>query len=259
MNKKLLLGAAMAGLLIGGTPVVYAEDSAPATATPALGDPQAIDAAEIVGQNIYDMQGATVGEIDAVMVDASGSVQSVVVDASGWLESEKLLSLNWSELTRGPDGQIVATKLTKEQAQLAEGYVYRGNAKGGQVLTEDGEPYGKAADAGTASGMDDEETGQDAIVNSDGTFNTSNVIGAAVENATGDKLGEVNEIVVQPDGKISGVVLDVGGLLGVGARSVMLDWDKLELVERDGRDVLMTKATEESLEAMPEYKRPTGN
>lgn len=247
MKKQMLLGAAMALCLAAGIPAVQAEDT---SAAPALGAAHSVDAAGIVGQPIYDTMGAKIGEIDAVMVNADGAVQSVVVDVSGWLESEKLLNLSWSELGQGPDGQIVATKLTKEQAQLAEGYSYRGSGKPGQIITENGEAYeGLGSTQQTAAAPADTST----LWNGDGTVNTSNIIGAAVENGTGDKVGEINEVVIHPDGKIQGVVVDVGGLLGVGARSVLLDWKELEMVQRDGRDIVMVNANEDTLKALPEY------
>lgn len=249
MKKQMLLGAAMALCLTAGIPAVQAEDTVPGSA-PALGAAHSVDAASIVGQPIYDTAGAKIGDIDAVMVNADGAVQSVVVDVSGWLESEKLLNLSWSDLGQGPDGQIVATKLTKEQAQLAEGYSYRGSGKPGQIITENGETYeGLGSTQQTATAPADTST----LWNGDGTVNTSNIIGAAVENGTGDKVGEINEVVIHPDGKIQGVVVDVGGLLGVGAHSVLLDWKELEMIQRDGRDVVMVNASEDALKALPEY------
>lgn len=253
MKRQLWLSAAMAALLVSAAPVAIAQEATPET--PALGQPQAVDASTIVGENLYDVNGADIGDIDAVLVNANGEVQSVVVDVSGWLEGEKLLNLAWSDLAQGPDGQIVATNLTKEQAEAAEGYAYREGQRGGQVLTENGEPYtGTVAGAATTPAR-----GGDTIMNGDGTVNTSNIIGAAVESGSGDKIGEVNEIVLQSDGKVQGVVVDVGGLLGVGAHSVLLDWQDIELAQREGKEVLMINATEETLKGMPEYDPQAGN
>lgn len=252
MKRQLWLGAAMAALLVSSAPLAIAQETVPET--PALGQPQAVDASTIVGENLYDVNGADIGDIDAVLVNANGEVQSVVVDVSGWLESEKLINLAWSDLARGPDGQIVATGLTKEQAEAAEGYAYREGQRGGQILTENGEPY-----TGTMAGNAAPERDGDTIMNGDGTVNTSNIIGAAVESGSGDKIGEINEVVIHPDGKVQGVVVDVGGLLGVGAHSVLLDWKDIELAQREGKDVLMINATEEALKGMPEYDPRAGN
>lgn len=311
MNKRYLYGAATALLLMGSSPAVFAQESN--AEAPMPGTAQTIDAASIVGQDLHDTEGNDIGDIDAVLVDAEGMVQSVVADVSGWLEGEKLINLQWSDLAQGPDGEIIATNLTKEQAESNEGYAYNGDTQGG-VLLEDGQPYrGMAATDGatgsdtdatagvagsatgtadgvpagestenntaeTNTGMTDNNTGMtdnntgmtdnntgmaenaagdpDAIMNSDGSVNTSNVVGAAVENATGDKLGEVNEVVLLPDGDIQGVVVDVGGLLGMGAHSVLLDWEQIELIQRDGREVLTVNATEDSLKQLPEYQAP---
>src|SRR5690606_13973491 len=123
MKKQLWLSVAAAAMIVGGSQTVMAQESATDATT--LGAPIAVDASTIVGKDLHDPQGNDIGDIDAVMVNADGAVQSVVVDVSGWLEGEKLINLDWSDLAQGADGEIVATNLTKEQADAAEGYAYR--------------------------------------------------------------------------------------------------------------------------------------
>jgi sporulation protein YlmC with PRC-barrel domain len=248
MKRRLWFDVALTALLIGAAPLASAQETVPES-VPTLGQPQAVDASTIVGKDIYDANGVDIGNIDAVLVNAAGQVQSVVVDVSGWLEDEKLLNLAWSDLAQGADGKIIAVSLTKEQADQAQGYAYREGQRGGQVLTEDGEPYiGAVAGAGSGS-----VSGTNPIVNGDGTVNTSHIIGAALESDDGDKVGEIDEVVIHPDGKIQGVVVNVGGVLGVGAHTVLLDWREIELAHRAGEEVLVVNATEDSLKTLPEY------
>ncbi len=42
----------------------------------------------LIGKNVVDANGDTVGEIDSVMVGPNGKVKNVVLDVSGWLQSK---------------------------------------------------------------------------------------------------------------------------------------------------------------------------
>lgn len=61
------------------------------------------------------------------------------------------------------------------------------------------------------------------------------VTNTSVYNADGDKLGWLDEVVIDKrTGKVSYVVLAVGGFLGLGERYVALDWDRLNYDEEKG-------------------------
>jgi hypothetical protein len=68
-------------------------------------------------------------------------------------------------------------------------------------------------------------------------------------------VANVSEIVVSRDGTIRGVLLDVGGFLGIGARTVMVGMDSLRIVERtDTNEIFVVfTATRDQLEEAPEY------
>jgi sporulation protein YlmC with PRC-barrel domain len=66
--------------------------------------------------------------------------------------------------------------------------------------------------------------------NNNGQWRTSKVIGLNVYNDANDKIGDVEELLVDKSGKISNVVLGVGGFLGVGEHNVEVSFDKLKFV-----------------------------
>ena len=74
-----------------------------------------------------------------------------------------------------------------------------------------------------------------------------------------ESVASVDDFVVAPDGRIRGVLVDVGGFLGIGARTVMVDMDALQLVhERDSDTVhVVLTATREELENAPEFDEDT--
>jgi hypothetical protein len=71
-----------------------------------------------------------------------------------------------------------------------------------------------------------------------------------------ERVGEVNDLVMSPDGEVNAVLLDIGGFLGMGERSVALSMDQLQLVSgmNDGGEYYVVfNGTAESLENAPEY------
>jgi hypothetical protein len=61
-----------------------------------------------------------------------------------------------------------------------------------------------------------------------GQWRASKLIGLAVYNEGNERLGEINEIIVDGTGKIQGAVIGVGGFLGIGEHDVLVAFDKLK-------------------------------
>lgn len=76
------------------------------------------------------------------------------------------------------------------------------------------------------------------------------------EREAWESVGAINDLVIAEDGGVRGVLLDVGGFLGFGARTVMIDIDEIFFVTEVGEatdlSVLIAKTAEE-LEALPEF------
>lgn len=73
-----------------------------------------------------------------------------------------------------------------------------------------------------------------------------------------DDIGEVNDIIVTADGKVSAVILGVGGFLGIGERDVAIAMGAITVVteEGDGSDrFLVVKTSKEQLEQVQEFDR----
>jgi sporulation protein YlmC with PRC-barrel domain len=84
---------------------------------------------------------------------------------------------------------------------------------------------------------------------------TSDLIGATVKNPEGESLGSIQELVLDPqDAKIKNVVVSMGGLLGIGARSVAIPWQEVT-PQSDGKAVIVAMGKEE-LQSAPEWKKP---
>lgn len=72
-----------------------------------------------------------------------------------------------------------------------------------------------------------------------GQWRASKLIGLKVYNDANEKLGDINELILDKDGKVSAVVIGVGGFLGMGEHDIAVSMDKLKFKE----DAVRTSAT----------------
>ena len=67
---------------------------------------------------------------------------------------------------------------------------------------------------------------------SSGEWRTSKLIGLNVYNDSNQKLGSIDELLTNKEGKIEKVVIGVGGLLGVGSRDIAVNFDQLKFTDQ---------------------------
>ncbi|RWK97295.1 MAG: PRC-barrel domain containing protein [Mesorhizobium sp.] len=95
------------------------------------------------------------------------------------------------------------------------------------------------------------------VARADGSLVT-NIIGESVYNGTGDdaeNIGNVSDVVFDENGQAKSVVIGVGGFLGVGAKNVAFDYNKLQWAERGGDRWLIAETTKDELTAQSDFDR----
>jgi sporulation protein YlmC with PRC-barrel domain len=78
------------------------------------------------------------------------------------------------------------------------------------------------------------------------------LIGTSVYNTDGQSVGSVQDIVFDKDGKIVGVVLKVGGILGIGGKYVGIKWTEVQVTPQ--ADAVKVNYTEDQLKVAPDFK-----
>ena len=69
-----------------------------------------------------------------------------------------------------------------------------------------------------------------------------------------DDIGEINDIALSPEGDVLGVLVDVGGFLGLGARTVGLAMPQVHvLTDAEGERFAAVTSSRDALMAAPEY------
>ncbi len=79
--------------------------------------------------------------------------------------------------------------------------------------------------------------------------------GANVHDMAGGSIAEVSDLVLSDDGQATEVIVDVGGFLGIGARTVAIPMDRVTVAQNgEGSVRLYVDMTKEELEALPEIE-----
>jgi sporulation protein YlmC with PRC-barrel domain len=74
-----------------------------------------------------------------------------------------------------------------------------------------------------------------------------------------DNIGEVSDVILTRDGQVAAVLVDVGGFLGIGERTVAIDMNAIRLVSDAGTSedlndyFIVLQASRANLETAPEY------
>ena len=88
------------------------------------------------------------------------------------------------------------------------------------------------------------------------TLLASNLMGATVYSPKDEEVGDVNDIIMTPQGQIQGMVVGVGGFLGMGEKDVAIKMDKFSITPSDDGSAskLVLNATADELKAAPAFK-----
>ena len=76
-----------------------------------------------------------------------------------------------------------------------------------------------------------------------GNWRASKLMGLDVYNEANEKLGDINELILDKNGKVNAVVIGVGGFLGMGEHDIAVSMDKLKFMEEPVRTSSAAPAT----------------
>jgi hypothetical protein len=85
------------------------------------------------------------------------------------------------------------------------------------------------------------------------------LIGAKVTDKNGQTIGTISDLIVGSGDKVDGVILNVGGVLGVGEKKIGVRLGALKLSKAEGKlAVSLPSASKEILAAVPAYEKAGG-
>ncbi len=89
------------------------------------------------------------------------------------------------------------------------------------------------------------------------TVTADTLKGVDVYDPTDSKIAEIADVVIGPDSKVTGVVTDVGGFLGLGEHRVQLSPEQIKVYKNADNDLhAYVSMTKDELKALPKYEAP---
>ena len=84
------------------------------------------------------------------------------------------------------------------------------------------------------------DTNNAATMLHEGQWRASKLVGVDVYNEANEKIGDINDVILDKSGKVANVIIGVGGFLGMGEHDVAVAFDKLKWVNEPVRSTVAT-------------------
>jgi len=93
-----------------------------------------------------------------------------------------------------------------------------------------------------------------------GQWLSDGFLGTEVQNPAGETIGDVNALVIDRNNEVIGVLLGVGGFLGIGEKTVGVQFDAFSRQSgANGGSALMLDVSKAELDRAPSYERAQGS
>jgi hypothetical protein len=93
------------------------------------------------------------------------------------------------------------------------------------------------------------------------SFRADELIGSDLKSRPDNEtIGSISDVLIDANGQIVAVMVEVGGFLGIGKKEVAISWDAIEHrlnEKRDGHH-FTASSTKDALKDAPEYKHKAG-
>jgi sporulation protein YlmC with PRC-barrel domain len=253
-------------------------------------------ASKIIGESVYTStaeDAEAVGEVNDLLVGSDGEIEAAIIGVGGFLGvGEKNVAIDYDELqlTTDEDGNYhIVLETSREELETAPSFDVSAWEQPDAATRDDmaSEPLpadesaaatDRSADlpedrmaaetpppaagpmatdrAAPPDDMAARSGRQDFQVVDLGTVSTDQLIGANVYSYDNENIADVSEIILTDDGQVEAVIIDVGGFLGIGAKSVAIAFDDLDLRSDEGGTLYVyTGYTREQLDSAAEYNQ----
>ncbi len=76
----------------------------------------------------------------------------------------------------------------------------------------------------------------------------------AVYDQSNSKIGDINDVLVGPNGEVNAVIIGVGGFLGAGEKDVAVNFSAIKKTTKDDKTYLTMNTTKDALKEAPGFK-----
>lgn len=242
----------------GGTDKSGTPSTSQTAAHPAKTGPCVCLASDVIGMDVVSSTGESLGDIDDVVIQPNGEISYAVLSFGGVLGmGDKLFAMPWSVLQpKTPaDKQAKDAKheivlpIEKERLKNAPGFdkAHWPSFAEANWSKEIDTFYASYRRADAPRALPASATPNSVV------WKCSDLKGFNVETPTGVKLGDIQDVALDTNGRVSYAVLSVGGFLGVGDRLVAVPWEAFSATRDGDKKKITLAATKERLELAPQY------
>lgn len=221
---------------------------------------------DLIGMKVTSQQGESLGEIEDVIVQPGDETSYVVLSFGSWLGTDdKLFAMPWKVLhsaeadsAKKNAKRSLVLSVDKERLKAAPGF----DKKSWPTIAKD--VWSKDVDAFYVNDLSPnrKESVDGASKTSVTPWRVTELKGTNVRTPTGEKLGDLKEVAIDANGRVSYVALSVGGFLGVGDKMVAVPWDSLKFSlsgDKGDKRMITLASTKEQLEQAPQFKEDEEN
>jgi sporulation protein YlmC with PRC-barrel domain len=86
------------------------------------------------------------------------------------------------------------------------------------------------------------------------TITVTNYYKQAIYDPQNNRIGDVDDVLMSPDGRVNALVIGVGGFLGIGEKHVIVPFNVVKAENKDNKVTLMINSSKDELKAAPGFK-----
>ncbi|MBK8180350.1 MAG: PRC-barrel domain-containing protein [Planctomycetes bacterium] len=215
---------------------------------------------ELIGMKVVSKDGESLGKIEDLVVRPSGNSSYAVLSFGGWLGmNDKLFAMPWSVLraveldtTKKDSARTLVLPVVKERFKTAPGFDKRSWPN---LANPD---WAKDIDAFYSGDLnpDLKRPIEAAMRTTAITWKATELKGTKVSTSSGEKLGDVQELAIDTNGRVCYATVSVGGFLGMGDRVVAVPWDSFKFTtggDKGEKKMITLATTKAQLEGAPEF------
>jgi len=265
--------SAIAALLIAGAVTAKAEDTAKpvakqqiaaSTAAMKIKNPTLLSA--FMGKAVYtneDQQSDKIGDVSDLIIGNNGLITHAVIGVGGFLGiGEKDVAVPFDDLKvieRDGDVRLIygATREQLTAASAIDRATYQ-SLQNPEATTSRNESAVKASAANQQVAASDLAPSDEAFLTLDmDQILATDLIGRELYGPDDNSFGEISDLVLQNDGQTRAALIDVGGFLGIGEKTVAIPFEEIKFTKAaDGSSEpkLVAALSKEQVEKLPQIK-----
>ncbi|RJP17812.1 MAG: PRC-barrel domain containing protein [Candidatus Abyssobacteria bacterium SURF_5] len=220
---------------------------------------------EIIGKNVLSKDGETLGEVENLIIGRNGDVKFLLISSGGVFDiGEKVVAVPWSTVQTPVTDTLMlslGSSTVRNAPAFAEGeftadlerevnayYEEEGAKSGSTEFEHQGEFEGKSKYEHKSKMMHEKGAMSKEF---HGAFRGSELLDKPVLTKEGERVGQLQNIIIGANGEAKYALIASGGFLGFGSELIAVPWSMIAPSTEE--DALTLSASAEKLRNAPSF------